>query len=156
WGAIHAIYQIIGILTLPLRDRLLTKCHLDPKGKLVGIVRCAVTFILVDFAWLFFRANSTSDMVVLLRSLFTGAAWNVSFGSVMSTLGLTEVGLIITVLSLCMLWLLDRTVGHGDEPDHGKALFSRYTVILVAWCVMLAWTILMTHDLGSTFIYFQF
>lgn len=156
WGAIHSLYQIIGILTLPLRDRLLTKCHLDPKGKLVGIVRCAVTFILVDFAWLFFRANSTSDMVVLLRSLFTGAAWNVSFGSVMATLGMTEVGVIITALSLCMLWLLDRTVGHGDEPDRSKALFSRYTVILVAWCVMLAWTILMTHDLGSTFIYFQF
>lgn len=156
WGAIHAIYQIIGILTLPVRDRMLSKCHLNPKGKVVGVFRCAVTFILVDFAWLFFRANSTSDMVVLLRSLFSPVAWAVSFDSVMSTLGLTEVGLVITILSLCMLWLLDRTVGHGDEADCGKALFSRYTVILVAWCVMLAWTILMTHDLGSTFIYFQF
>ena len=156
WGALHALYQVIGILTLPLRDKLFTKVGISPKSKWLGVVRTLVTFVLVDFAWLFFRANTTGEMVVLLKALFSPAAWSFSVEQVLSTLGMTSAGMLITALSFALLLLLDRMIGHGDEEDKGEALSHRGVLVLVVWAVVLAWTILMQNDLGSTFIYFQF
>lgn len=156
WGAIHAVYQVVGILTLPHRDRLLVRLKLNPKGKLVGTVRMVCTFVLVDFAWLFFRANSTKDMGALLGSLFSAKCWRVPLAEVFSLMGIDLVGAIVTALSFLLLLMLDRTVGHGDEPDRGAALIRHDTLILVVWCVILAWTVLVTGGLESTFIYFQF
>lgn len=156
WGAVHALYQIIGILTLPLRNRLLCRMHLDPKGKAVGAVRCVLTFLLVDFAWLFFRANSTADMGVLLSSLFSRACWSIPAAEVMETLGMTPVGALVTLLSILVMVLLDNIVPHGDEPDGSAGAAGMGVFIVVVWCVIVAWTLLMESDLASTFIYFQF
>ena len=81
WGGLHALYQVIGILTLPLRDKLFSKIGINPKGKGLGIVRTLMTFILVDFAWLFFRANTTGEMVTLLKALFSSASWKLPAGN---------------------------------------------------------------------------
>ena len=156
WGALHGLYQIVGIITLPYRNKCLEKIHFSPNGKLVGCLRTFVTFVLVDFSWLFFRANNTSDMMVLLRSLFSSASWRVPLGDVLSQMGFTLAGVITTLISIFMLVLLDRTVLHVNEPDRKGALYRRQSIVLLAWCVVLAWTILMQNDLGSTFIYFQF
>ena len=156
WGALHALYQVVGILTLPLRDKLFTKVGISPKSKWLGVVRTLVTFVLVDFAWLFFRANTTGEMVVLLKALFSPAAWSFSVEQVLSTLGMTSAGMLITALAFALLLLLDRMIGHGDEEDKGEALSRRGGLVLVVWAVVLAWTLLMQNDLGSTFIYFQF
>ena len=156
WGAVHALYQIVGILTLPGRDRLLTRLHLDPKGRLVGAVRCLFTFILVDFAWLFFRANSTADMLTLLSTLVNPACWQFNFAQVMEALGMTPVGLLITLLSVLLMVQLDRIVPHGDEPDKTAGAVQTGVFYVVVWCVIVAWTILMHNDQASTFIYFQF
>ena len=71
-------------------------------------------------------------------------------------LEMTPVGIVVTALSILLLLVLDRMIGHGDEEDMGKTVSSRGGVVLVVWAVVLAWTILMKNDLGSTFIYFQF
>lgn len=156
WGGLHALYQVVGILTLPLRDKLFTKIGINPKGKALGLVRTLVTFLLVDFAWLFFRANTTGEMVTLLKALFSPASWKFSLEQVFSMLELTPVGMVITALSIVLLLVLDRMIGHGDEEDMGEVVSKKGGVVLVVWAVVLAWTILMKNDLGSTFIYFQF
>ncbi|MBP5209375.1 MAG: MBOAT family protein [Clostridia bacterium] len=156
WGGLHAVYQIVGILTLPARDRLLSRCRLDPKGKAVGVVRTILTFVLVTFAWLFFRANSTADMILLLRVLFSPDAWRHGLGEVFGTLGMTLSGGLLTAASVVWLVLLDRVVPHGDEPDATAAPARQGVFILAVWAVFFAWTWLMKNDLTSTFIYFQF
>ena len=156
WGALHAFYQIVGILTLKSRNRLLQKINLSPDGKLVRAVRTFNTFLLVDFAWLFFRANSTSDLGKLLSPLFSGASWRVPWKDVCSQMGLTASGVLLTLLSLALLFLLDRLILHHDEPAGNRAFVRRGAFIAVTWIVIFAWTYLMANDMTSTFIYFQF
>ncbi|MFA5562267.1 MAG: MBOAT family O-acyltransferase [Eubacteriales bacterium] len=156
WGALHAVYQVLGVLTLPYRNKALTRIGLPPDGKIVRVVRIAVTFVLVDFAWLFFRANSTADMSRLLGALVSGASWKIGLVDAMSQLGFTPAGLVVTVLSLACLFMMDRMIAHNDEPDLGGAMSRRLVYVLVVWTVVFAWTWLMKNDLASTFIYFQF
>ena len=156
WGALHALYQVIGILTLPVRNRLLTKIGLSPDGRVIRAIRTFNTFLLVDFAWLFFRANSTSDLGKLLSALFTGANWRVPFANVLSLMQLNVPAILLLVLSIVLLLLVDRLILHHDEPAGDGAFVSRFAFVAVTWIVIFAWTYLMANDLTSTFIYFQF
>ncbi len=156
WGALHALYQVVGILTLGPRNRLLEKIGLSPDGKLVGALRTFNTFLLVDFAWLFFRANTTSDLRTLLVSLVTPASWRVPFRDVFSLMQLTAPGVLLTVLSLVLLVFLDRLIRHHDEPSGNRAFVLRGAFVAVTWMIVFAWMYLSANDMTSTFIYFQF
>lgn len=47
WGLLHGAYQCIGRATKPLQEKL----------RVPAAVRIVITFCLVSFAWIFFRAN---------------------------------------------------------------------------------------------------
>ena len=156
WGALHAIYQVIGTLTIAPRNRLLTRIGLDPRGKLVHALRTLGTFLLVDFAWIFFRANSTADVGKLLGALFSAEGWSVGLSETLDIMGVDLSAIVLTILSILTLMLLDRLILHHDEGDGGAVLVRRGSFIAVVWIVAFAWTYLMANDMTSTFIYFQF
>ena len=156
WGGLHALYQVIGILTIGPRNRALERIGLSPDGKIVGAIRTFNTFLLVDFAWLFFRANSFSDLGKLLSALVSPASWKVPFGDVFRMLSFNAPGALLTVVSIVLLIFLDRLIRHHDEPAGDRAFSRRGAFIAVTWMIVFAWMFLLANDLSSTFIYFQF
>lgn len=76
WGGIHGIYQVCGVLAARRTGGR------TPQGRGTGLLRCAATFSLVTFAWLFFRAQSMADAWLLLSRLGTG--WGAAQGPLLS------------------------------------------------------------------------
>lgn len=70
WGIIHGIYQIIGRFTREIRRNLIKNLGVNNDGVLLKVWNIIITFILVDFAWIFFRANSLSDAIYIVRNMF--------------------------------------------------------------------------------------
>nr|MCR5011166.1 MBOAT family protein [Lachnospiraceae bacterium] len=88
WGAIHGVIMIIERLTgITARDKLaadssksdgLSKAGVSGNssdGKkmsvhLITFIRRIITFIIVDIAWVFFRADSLSDAVAFIKQMF--------------------------------------------------------------------------------------
>ena len=155
WGAIHGIYQIIGTLTIKKRNALLGKVGLSEKSAVVVWVRRAVTFLLVCFSWLFFRANSMGDAVVLLGKLF-GGGWGVGLGETLEAMGLDFVAILTTLISIAVLMIIDRLLVYGDDADGSLMLTKNGSFIYFVWIVMFCWMLLLSNDMTSTFIYFQF
>lgn len=68
WGALHGIYLMIAILKddffakNPLPERL-------EKSKILNAWNVLLTFHLATFAWIFFRAESTSDAFTILKNI---------------------------------------------------------------------------------------
>lgn len=152
WGALHGVYQIVGNLTRPARDRLLTRCGLDTKGAVVVNARRVVTFFLVTFAWLLFRANSISDAIALLSKVFC------DFGGVRETLGIMGLGAVelLTVLfAIVSLLFIDRLVDYS-ENDSADALTKNGSFVYYVYIVMIVWIFLLSRGIESTFIYFRF
>lgn len=58
WGGLNGLYQIIGEILQPLRDKLVKLFHLNRNSIGHKAVHIIVTFVLIDFTWIFFRANS--------------------------------------------------------------------------------------------------
>lgn len=154
WGAIHGLYQVIGTLTAKPRAALIHKCGLTERSAAVVWVRRINTFILVVFSWLFFRANSFSDALSLIKTLFTG--WNVSLSDALSQMELGLVGILMTVFSILTLIMLERLLGYDDSPDGSNALVKDGAFVYFIWIIAFAWALLLSKDMMSTFIYFQF
>jgi len=163
WGALHGFYQIFGYLTRNVRSRGYARLKADEKGKVVSAWKNACTFILVCFAWIFFRANNVTELGTLLNALFF--SWNGGVSQTIAALNAIGFGaaqMAITVLSVYVISALDASPGVISTADgvvvkEGKFSFlSTNRYVLSVWVIAVAWLILLTRDGASAFIYFQF
>jgi len=69
WGALHAIFQIIGRSTETPRNALCRKIGLPEESRLRKAIQVCITFLLVCFAWVFFRANTMGDAFLVITKL---------------------------------------------------------------------------------------
>jgi len=155
WGAIHGIYQISGTLTKDARDRALTRLGMSRDSGFIKWWRRICVFVLVCFAWLFFRANSVADVWVLLDRLFV-SGWGAGIGETLSLMGLDTVSALMTALSIATLVMIDRMTVYGDGDDMSDTLTKDASFIYYVWIVLFCWALLLSKDMTSTFIYFQF
>ncbi len=154
WGIIHGVYQIIGNLTIGARNRLIDRLGIDRSSPIVLWVRRVIVFGLVGFSWLFFRANSMGEAVTLLKTLFTG--WDVSLSDTLLRMGLNATNLLMCILSVATLIMIDRLIKYEDERTGEFVLVANGSFVYYVWMILFAWAILLSHDMSSTFIYFQF
>jgi alginate O-acetyltransferase complex protein AlgI len=75
WGSLHGFYLIFAVL----RDKYLPQIIL-PKNIFGKSINLISTFVLVMFAWVFFRAKSTHDAFLILKKIS-----NFSFNEIFET-----------------------------------------------------------------------
>jgi len=68
WGALHGFYLIFALLTKKIQDRFNSKFHFDK----VPFLSVVTTFLLVAFAWVFFRANTVETAFYISTHIFSG------------------------------------------------------------------------------------
>ena len=153
WGVLHGMYQVIGTLTIKKRNALIERVGLSTTHPAVVWSRRIITFILVDFAWLFFRANSISDAFTLLGKLTDGGF---AVDTTLKAMGLTPVMIILTAVTILTLIMIDKMLKYEDGEDGGYVLTKNSGFVLYVMMIMLAWLLLLSKDMASTFIYFQF
>lgn len=155
WGAIHGAYQVIGKMLKVPRQKLLALLHVSPDSRGLHAVRRFNTFVLVCFAWIFFRANSFSDLGVLLTKLFTD--WHISDAYIkgtFETMGITLIGALITLLSIFIMNRMD--VGKLKLSRDKSCAVPTFQYAYLIWIIAIAWMLLLVGDGASSFIYFQF
>lgn len=152
WGVLHGVYQNIG--TLLRRTGRNEKENGGIRHKLQGVIKIIGTFVLVDIAWVFFRASSCSAAMGFFRQMMK------SFHGVrLSELGFEWYEWLILLVSLAVMAVVD--IMHEKGIEIRKLICERKTGI--RWLIYLAaiWGILLFGIYGaeydaSQFIYFQF
>ncbi|OGX81303.1 MBOAT family O-acyltransferase [Hymenobacter glacialis] len=76
WGGLHGLYLVASTWARPLRQQLAQATGLAAHPRLRRSVGVLVTFGLVAYAWIFFRANSLGDAVFISQHLLSG--WSLS------------------------------------------------------------------------------
>lgn len=138
WGSLHGLYLIIGVL----KTKYLPALKLPRRiGKLWNIL---IVFILTNFAWVFFRANSIDNAFEIIHKVFTEQ------GALFIDASVFAVGL----LSLFILLLKDLK----DEFQLRLNLLHSTNVVVryVSAIVLIAFIVSMGVLDGGQFIYFQF
>lgn len=157
WGALHGAYMIIGDMTKVLREKIYAYTHFFLKPVVKKIIRICATFILVDFAWIFFRANSLSDAMYIISNLFTDISISHFFQmqTKLFQLGLGKQQFLIAVVAIIIMESVHLLQRH-QRIRHmlsTKPRFIRWTVLYI----MILFVLFFGYSSSSNdFIYFQF
>jgi D-alanyl-lipoteichoic acid acyltransferase DltB (MBOAT superfamily) len=73
WGMLHGLYLAASVFYRPYQKSIYKKCGLG-NAWIRKIWQIFITFNLVCFAWIFFRAASIADALFIIRQMFTIAA----------------------------------------------------------------------------------
>lgn len=160
WGGVHGVYQIAGMALTPFK----AKCN-----KLFGtktevfsyrLFRRVSTFILVDFAWIFFRADSLQHAWEYIKRIF--AKWNpwiLTDGGIFS-MGLDGKELFVLIMGIIFLFVVDVLCFYRNERIEvwiqKQNIWFEWFVI---WGLLFGVIIFGVYGLGlegTQFVYFQF
>lgn len=161
WGALHGLYQIIGNLTAEIRKKIRVKIKLEG-SPLLALWQKSVTFLLVCFAWIFFRANSIGDCGVLLKALFTDWSFNFTYvNGTFEKLGLDATQFIFAVAAITLLYFVAKRIEVLEKMRMGEyvsqGVSGIFVYALLATIVVLVWVYLASlTGYSNSFIYFQF
>lgn len=160
WGGLHGFYQVAGMELAPVKRWFNEKFHVKTESVSCRLGQIGITFLLTDFAWIFFRAGSTKTAFHYIKRLVTRPdPWALFDGSVY-TWGLDRAEFTVLLWALLALLLVDLVKYHYKQ---------RIDVFLSRQCIWFRWLVLYLLLIGVVvygiygidvsaiqFLYFQF
>jgi alginate O-acetyltransferase complex protein AlgI len=176
WGFLHGAFQVIGRSAAPFRNAIGRKIGMPEESRLRKAIQVCITFTLVCFAWVFFRANSASDAFLITAKLVNLPAELAGYARELSQNGIKAtvhaafqlgpnatnpiknfIGLKFSALLIALLVISDglaRIIPNVDMWIMKKPLVLRwagyYALIIM---ILLNWNF---GSASSQFIYFTF
>jgi len=157
WGALNGLYVICSHWKTRAQSRWLSAHGIQKLPGMRRYVGAGLTFLVVCFAWIFFRAKNIADAFIIISRLPTG--WGdirtpALLGSSLGGLGLSSIQLIIAIGSIVMLESVHAIQRHGSIRHmlSKKPAWARWTVYYA-----LLFSVFFFGIFNNTqFIYFQF
>lgn len=158
WGFLHGFYHITGALLLPLRNKIVNLLHFDRNSYFGRTVRIGITFSLVSFAWIFFRANTIADSFIIVKRIFTCFRSASPFYETALGLGLNLRSLILLFISVAILFTISLLGRERDLRDVicEKNIAIRWTIYIVFTLMILIFGLYGAGFNQQSFIYAQF
>ncbi len=107
WGAIHGICHIIEEQLKPIKEKYLNKFNIRTNVFSFIILEIIITFIIVDLAWIFFRAETIYDALLYIKRIFTRIDLWTLFDGTLYNLGLNIFEMNILIIALFILISID-------------------------------------------------
>lgn len=137
WGALHGIYLVVERM---LRSRIQIKIN-----AFTGILLALLTYTMVNFTWVFFRAREFSTA----KNMITSMLWMNGEGE-----KIVETFDVVKVLTLIGLLFIAHWIMRNTSLKEVSSKLSPI-VLGVVWAIML-FLIAIAQGSGEQFIYFQF
>ena len=153
WGGLNGLYQIIEELIFGI-----TRTVKKAGNVFINIFKMFITFVLVDIAWIFFRAENTKAAIAVIKSIINNMDTNIFSDNQLFTAGLDEANFILLMIAIFILIVFD-VLKNKKISIYGyfvkQPTFIRCMELIV---VILFIAIFGRYgsDIGSSFIYFQF
>lgn len=154
WGLLHAFYQIIGDLKNAVFSKSIGKGNRSRNTFSSRLRKVIGTFILTDFAWIFFVCSDMQQALGVIKNMLTYVQTTDIF-----ELGLDRGNWFFLIMGIAILFFVDLMHEKGISVS---ALVQKQDIVF-RWGIYLAliWTTIMFGIYGmaydtSAFIYFQF
>lgn len=138
WGALHGSYLVIGNI---FRRYIYTTKYTTVISKIFSTLFC---FVIVSFAWIFFRANNVNDAFLIIEKIFTQQG----------QLFVDELSFALGFAGLFILMIKDFKDNFNINIHfmHSKNVVIRYISVVA----LITYIILFGSFGSGQFIYFQF
>ncbi|MFN3746378.1 MAG: MBOAT family O-acyltransferase [Hyphomicrobiaceae bacterium] len=119
WGMLHGSYIVTSLLLQKQRSAFVRAIGLTKYPTLHRAVKIAATFLLVCFAYIWFRANSVADAIYITTNLHTG--WTAPLPGIKELVGPNQPSFLLALLGIAVVIAADILQGHWDKV---RALLS--------------------------------
>lgn len=154
WGGLHGAY----ILVYSLWKKLCEAKNITLPAWLSKYGGCALTFLLVTFAWIFFRAQSVNEAAAIISRIFTD--WSGGTAKAAQSLGIELTDILPCLLAVIMLPFTERIprIRRQQLPLKECSAMTDYTLLYFILCLTLfvAWCYTLSVNGDTNFIYFSF
>ncbi|WP_405410906.1 MBOAT family O-acyltransferase [Maribacter sp. Asnod1-A12] len=142
WGGLNGLYQVIYKILGISPKRKKTNVSIN----LVYIGNLLLTFVLISFSWIFFRANTLSDALIVIERMIT-AQGSLFLGDKSS--------FVYGLFAIVILMLKD---GYDEFYPNGTLFFTSKLrpVRYISYSLVIVLILLLGVFDGGQFIYFQF
>ena len=160
WGLLHGIYQVTGSQLQPVKTGIRKLLHINEQADNMSlrVFRTAVTFTLVNAAWILFRAESLSKAMLIMSRFRHPMFWQLMNGGLYS-LGESAPGVRLVLLGIIIVVFVDILNERGvriSEWIADQRIWIRWPVYLFGILLVLLCGIWGPgYDAGS-FIYYNF
>jgi D-alanyl-lipoteichoic acid acyltransferase DltB (MBOAT superfamily) len=143
WGALHGSYMICGHALRSVRATITALTGLERAPHLRHALQIALTFGLVCFAWIFFRANNLADAVYIVQHLCRGWSMLLDVPRLRDTvfsLGLPRDEFMLALAMILVMECAHILQARGSVLRRlaGQPIWLRWTVYsLLLWCIFL-------------------
>ncbi|MDB5229151.1 MAG: rane bound O-acyl transferase family protein [Bacteroidota bacterium] len=158
WGVLHGIYLIVGNMTKQTQHAINQKTGLSKLPFLEKTIHAGITCILAAFAWIFFRAKSFHDAIVVIKNSFgeTKCMYQSEYHYGLNSIKIFYTGLDWILLFISFVILFG---AHWVQRDRSPNLIIARQRTAIRWSIYFFFflLILFGRQTGKTqFIYFQF
>ncbi len=159
WGALHGLYQILGALTLGARECVCRLLSINRKSHGHRIIQRLITFALVTFSWIFFRATNIGEAFTIVGKIFAEPnPWIFSTDKIYE-LGLDAKQIFVGIIAVIVL--ITVSVLHYKKISIRRDLLSNNIILRWSTALALIFAVIIFGIYGpgyneSQFIYFQF
>lgn len=159
WGVLNGIYQVVGEILQPVRDKLVLLLHLNRESLAHKLIHIAGTFVLVDFSLIFFRAKGVGDALRIIRSIFTVKNPWILFDGSLYECGLDEKNFHLMLIGIAILLFADFCKSKGIQIRQviiKQDYWFRWVFIASVVSAILTFGIWGPTYNEANFLYFQF
>ncbi|GFI01245.1 peptidoglycan O-acetyltransferase [Lachnospiraceae bacterium] len=160
WGGINGFFQVVEDVLKEIKNKFFSALPNRKENRLgTSILKTVVTFCLVDFAWIFFRADTMQTAIDVVRSMVQVRNMGIIFDGSLFELGLERYNVWILLIALLILLLADIVKYKGvcirARILASEGWFQWGIIILSFWFILMLGIYGVDYDTGQ-FIYFQF
>ena len=158
WGLLHGLYQVIGKAITPARDKIIELFNIGRYSFSHKVVKTAVTFFLVSYAWVFFRADSIAGALRVIRSSFYFTPWKLVDSSLYG-FGLSRGNFLLGAAGIVLVIIVDLFNSRGvviRENILKQGLWLRWIIMIAGILITVICGIWGPGYNVADFIYKQF
>lgn len=158
WGLLHGLFQVTGYVLKPVRDFCVNVFKVERHAFSHRALKIMVTFLLVNFAWVFFRATSISQAFLIIKNSFVFTPWMLADGSLFKH-GLDNADFFVAIVGLIIVIVTDIVSYNGfviRERILKQGIWIRYVIGIAAIVAILIFGIWGPGYDSAAFIYQQF
>lgn len=156
WGAIHGLIIVIEKAISKNKTAIYRRLRIDKNNISNKLFFIILTFTIVCFAWVFFRANSFADSQLIITGFFNNNFREV-FGDNLYLIGLKENEFSVLMLTLISLVCIERY-----HKSNNLFNLLKKQALVFRWFIYVSIVFVITifgvygETIASEFIYFQF
>jgi alginate O-acetyltransferase complex protein AlgI len=146
WGTLHAFFMIVTVF--------LKKQFGESSSFFAKTMNLLITFFIVTFAWVFFRANNITDAFLILKhivGLYKAQPFQFILLNYAGGIEFTASGIAISIITILLLFAVEMKL-----PSNMTTLNSKPVADIFFCSVVLFFILFFGVFQSNSFIYFQF